>query len=268
MYDDRRVPPPAPRRGGEPRPSGSAWEHVEPDHAADPAARRRAPARAHHARRRRGVAARAARGSASTRALVAGDQARRAPRVVLPPHGVLRARCWGSCAPSIWTRRSTSPTARRSASRAGSSRLDDREIDRWLDRVEAGNLYVNRPITGAIVGRQPFGGWKASSVGPGAKVGGPRLRASARPLAPGDRDRTGETRRVAQPVSASLEPLSRGSPMTSRRRHCCGQARQATPWPGSTTSAVSTIPCGSSASATCSATGPCPGVLVRAETVI
>src|SRR5262249_20230799 len=35
------------------------------------------------------------------------------------------------------------------------------------------NLYVNRPITGAIVGRQPFGGWKASSVGPGAKAGGP-----------------------------------------------------------------------------------------------
>src|SRR5262249_1718188 len=44
---------------------------------------------------------------------------------------------------------------------------------RWVDRVEAGNLYVNRPITGAIVGRQPFGGWKASSVGPGAKAGGP-----------------------------------------------------------------------------------------------
>src|SRR6185295_17993605 len=30
-----------------------------------------------------------------------------------------------------------------------------------------------RHITGAIVGRQPFGGWKASSVGPGAKAGGP-----------------------------------------------------------------------------------------------
>ena len=42
-----------------------------------------------------------------------------------------------------------------------------------MDRLEAGNLYVNRPITGAMVGRQPFGGWKASSVGPGAKAGGP-----------------------------------------------------------------------------------------------
>src|SRR3546814_15909189 len=43
----------------------------------------------------------------------------------------------------------------------------------WLDRVQAGNLYVNRGITGAIVQRQPFGGWKRSSVGGGAKAGGP-----------------------------------------------------------------------------------------------
>jgi len=49
----------------------------------------------------------------------------------------------------------------------------DREIARWVAGIDAGNLYVNRPITGAIVGRQPFGGWKASSVGPGAKAGGP-----------------------------------------------------------------------------------------------
>jgi RHH-type proline utilization regulon transcriptional repressor/proline dehydrogenase/delta 1-pyrroline-5-carboxylate dehydrogenase len=32
---------------------------------------------------------------------------------------------------------------------------------------------VNRHITGAIVQRQPFGGWKRSAVGPGAKAGGP-----------------------------------------------------------------------------------------------
>jgi RHH-type proline utilization regulon transcriptional repressor/proline dehydrogenase/delta 1-pyrroline-5-carboxylate dehydrogenase len=56
---------------------------------------------------------------------------------------------------------------------AGLESLDPREIRRWLDRVEAGNVYVNRPITGAIVRRQPFGGWKQSSVGPTAKAGGP-----------------------------------------------------------------------------------------------
>ncbi|GAA4359842.1 proline dehydrogenase family protein [Microbacterium rhizosphaerae] len=43
----------------------------------------------------------------------------------------------------------------------------------WLEKVQAGNLYVNRGITGAIVQRQPFGGWKRSSVGAGAKAGGP-----------------------------------------------------------------------------------------------
>lgn len=51
--------------------------------------------------------------------------------------------------------------------------LDEAEIAHWLDRVEVGNAYVNRHITGAIVQRQPFGGWKASAVGPGAKAGGP-----------------------------------------------------------------------------------------------
>lgn len=47
------------------------------------------------------------------------------------------------------------------------------DLATWLDRVEAGNLYVNRGITGAIVQRQPFGGWKRSSVGAGTKAGGP-----------------------------------------------------------------------------------------------
>lgn len=51
--------------------------------------------------------------------------------------------------------------------------LDDREIERWQARIEVGNAYINRHITGAVVQRQPFGGWKASSVGPGAKAGGP-----------------------------------------------------------------------------------------------
>jgi RHH-type proline utilization regulon transcriptional repressor/proline dehydrogenase/delta 1-pyrroline-5-carboxylate dehydrogenase len=51
--------------------------------------------------------------------------------------------------------------------------LDPNEVERWMDSVEVGNAYVNRVITGAIVCRQPFGGWKRSSIGPGAKAGGP-----------------------------------------------------------------------------------------------
>jgi RHH-type transcriptional regulator, proline utilization regulon repressor / proline dehydrogenase / delta 1-pyrroline-5-carboxylate dehydrogenase len=51
--------------------------------------------------------------------------------------------------------------------------LDPAEIDAWRERAEVGNAYINRPITGAIVQRQPFGGWKRSCFGPGAKAGGP-----------------------------------------------------------------------------------------------
>ncbi len=56
---------------------------------------------------------------------------------------------------------------------AGLQALDPAEIARWRDAVEVGNLYVNRHITGAIVRRQPFGGWKRSAIGPGTKAGGP-----------------------------------------------------------------------------------------------
>jgi RHH-type proline utilization regulon transcriptional repressor/proline dehydrogenase/delta 1-pyrroline-5-carboxylate dehydrogenase len=56
---------------------------------------------------------------------------------------------------------------------AGIHSLDAAEIALWLESVQAGNLYVNRGITGAIVRRQPFGGWKRSTVGTSAKAGGP-----------------------------------------------------------------------------------------------
>ena len=55
---------------------------------------------------------------------------------------------------------------------AGIQSLDEKECEEWIHRIEAGNLYVNRGITGAIVNRQPFGGWKRSAVGPNAKAGG------------------------------------------------------------------------------------------------
>lgn len=56
--------------------------------------------------------------------------------------------------------------------------LDPVEVEQWLDCVEVGNAYVNRQITGAIVQRQPFGGWKKSTVGPAAKAGGPNYVSS------------------------------------------------------------------------------------------
>ena len=44
-------------------------------------------------------------------------------------------------------------------------------IRRAADELRAGNVYVNRGITGAVVGRQPFGGYGLSGVG--SKAGGP-----------------------------------------------------------------------------------------------
>lgn len=56
---------------------------------------------------------------------------------------------------------------------SGIHTLDDREKDLWLEKIVAGNCYINRGITGAVVHRQPFGGCKVSSFGRGAKAGGP-----------------------------------------------------------------------------------------------
>ena len=56
---------------------------------------------------------------------------------------------------------------------SGLESLDDREISLWTDGIRAGNLYINRPTTGAIVHRQPFGGMGKSAFGAGIKAGGP-----------------------------------------------------------------------------------------------
>lgn len=56
---------------------------------------------------------------------------------------------------------------------AGLFSLEEAEHEVFVRGIEAGNVYINRSVTGAVVGRQPFGGHKASSFGPGAKAGGP-----------------------------------------------------------------------------------------------
>ena len=45
-----------------------------------------------------------------------------------------------------------------------------KNLEAARERFDVGNLYINRPITGALVGRQPFGGHRLSGVG--AKAGG------------------------------------------------------------------------------------------------
>ena len=44
-------------------------------------------------------------------------------------------------------------------------------LERAAEQMRAGNVYLNRPTTGAVVGRQPFGGYGMSGVG--SKAGGP-----------------------------------------------------------------------------------------------
>ncbi|MCR2053333.1 proline dehydrogenase family protein [Actinomyces bowdenii] len=71
---------------------------------------------------------------------------------------------------------------------SGLQTLDAEELALWLEQVEAGNLYVNRGITGAIVRRQPFGGWKRSAIGSTTKAGGPSYLLGLGDLVAGDRD--------------------------------------------------------------------------------
>ena len=69
---------------------------------------------------------------------------------------------------------------------AGIHALDAGECETWIERIQAGNAYVNRGTTGAVVNRQPFGGWKRSAVGPTAKAGGENYVACLRDWAPGE----------------------------------------------------------------------------------
>ena len=58
---------------------------------------------------------------------------------------------------------------------AGIFSTDDVEVQAWFDRIEAGMTYANRTrsaTTGALVGAQAFGGWKASGT-TGNFAGGP-----------------------------------------------------------------------------------------------
>ena len=56
---------------------------------------------------------------------------------------------------------------------SGLESLDKREQAHWKSSIRAGNLYINRVTTGALVLRQPFGGMGKSALGAGIKAGGP-----------------------------------------------------------------------------------------------
>jgi RHH-type proline utilization regulon transcriptional repressor/proline dehydrogenase/delta 1-pyrroline-5-carboxylate dehydrogenase len=79
----------------------------------------------------------------------------------------------------------------------GLESLDEREQTEWRENIRAGNLYLNRPTTGAIVLRQPFGGMGKSSFGPGIKAGGPNYVAQF--MAFGERSAESDGAPIANP---------------------------------------------------------------------
>jgi RHH-type proline utilization regulon transcriptional repressor/proline dehydrogenase/delta 1-pyrroline-5-carboxylate dehydrogenase len=85
---------------------------------------------------------------------------------------------------------------------SGLESLDDREQAVWRQSIRAGNLYINRPTTGAIVLRQPFGGMGRSAFGPGIKAGGPNYVAQLMDFEPDGSPRTDS--QVADPQLAEL----------------------------------------------------------------
>jgi RHH-type proline utilization regulon transcriptional repressor/proline dehydrogenase/delta 1-pyrroline-5-carboxylate dehydrogenase len=85
---------------------------------------------------------------------------------------------------------------------SGLESLDDREQQQWQAGIRAGNLYINRPTTGAIVLRQPFGGMGKSCFGPGMKAGGPNYVAQFMEFA--DRPLPGSEAPIANPHLADL----------------------------------------------------------------
>jgi RHH-type proline utilization regulon transcriptional repressor/proline dehydrogenase/delta 1-pyrroline-5-carboxylate dehydrogenase len=94
---------------------------------------------------------------------------------------------------------------------AGLHSLDPEELGTWLDSIQAGNLYVNRGITGAIVQRQPFGGWKKSAVGAGTKAGGPNYLAGLGNWTSAEASATAAVtnagvRRILNAAAGALEP--------------------------------------------------------------
>ncbi len=100
--------------------------------------------------------------------------------------------------------------------------LDKDEITYWKNHVEVGNAYINRPTTGAIVQRQPFGGWKKSSIGPGAKAGGPNYVAGL--------SRWSETAlpkihsQVSTDAHPALKPLLEALPQSADRLRIAAQS--------------------------------------------
>ena len=105
------------------------------------------------------------------------------------------------------------------------TRIDDR-VQTVVERIEAGNIYVNRDQIGAVVGSQPFGGEGLSGTGP--KAGGPhylpRFAAPEPAQATGIWDHAADPAALqkqlaAAPMPASPAPTDLPGPTGESNRH-------------------------------------------------
>lgn len=91
---------------------------------------------------------------------------------------------------------------------AGLHTRDEADLELWLDTVEAAVLRVNRPSTGAVIQREPLGGWGEASVGDGAMSGGPNrlvTLGSWRPSSGGASSSTLHLRGLDSRITALIE---------------------------------------------------------------
>lgn len=90
------------------------------------------------------------------------------------------------------------------------TRIDDR-VQEIVEKVDAGNIYVNRDQIGAVVGSQPFGGEGLSGTGP--KAGGPhylpRYTAAPAEMATTEWQKPATLAKLEMAIEETLPPSSR-----------------------------------------------------------
>src|SRR5207247_2582318 len=108
---------------------------------------------------------------------------------------------------------------------AGVFSRDDEELDRFLDEIEAGVVYVNRragATTGAWPGIQSFCGWKSSGLTGKGGLGPYYVQQFA-----GEQSPTTGSSRSLRPASIACSSPSRGRRRTRRRSSSPAQRRDA-----------------------------------------
>ena len=121
-------------------------------------------------------------------------------------------------------------------------------VERATQRIQAGNVYVNRAITGAVIGSQPFGGSGMSGCGP--KAGGPfalrRMSARTNPWFAPQESKPGEIPRHAHSLVTFLESRDAVSARQIRQdiAHAMTGFSMELPGPSGETNTLTLIPCG------------------------